>query len=181
MAPQVGLEPTTLRLTAGCSAIELLRSVVLRSYKYIIRFRASVEAPKYPDFSRKKQAGIASLLEFSLFGRALVAGPYLHALDHDVVDRHAAGVSWAHVGTNPATVLSELKTELGSCAFHSHQPHLHMLEAQRVARSHGHVAIREVVGVTIPGHMLRVVIDVASCEKLLKGFCQLGTSEAARR
>ncbi len=30
MAPQVGLEPTTLRLTAGCSAIELLRSVVGR-------------------------------------------------------------------------------------------------------------------------------------------------------
>ena len=30
MAPQVGLEPTTLRLTAGCSAIELLRSVVKR-------------------------------------------------------------------------------------------------------------------------------------------------------
>ena len=30
MAPQVGLEPTTLRLTAGCSAIELLRSVVRR-------------------------------------------------------------------------------------------------------------------------------------------------------
>ena len=29
MAPQVGLEPTTLRLTAGCSAIELLRSVLL--------------------------------------------------------------------------------------------------------------------------------------------------------
>ena len=28
MAPQVGLEPTTPRLTAGCSAIELLRSVV---------------------------------------------------------------------------------------------------------------------------------------------------------
>src|SRR6185312_1344015 len=28
MAPQVGLEPTTLRLTAGCSAIELLRSAV---------------------------------------------------------------------------------------------------------------------------------------------------------
>jgi hypothetical protein len=27
MAPQVGLEPTTLRLTAECSAIELLRSV----------------------------------------------------------------------------------------------------------------------------------------------------------
>jgi hypothetical protein len=28
LAPQVGFEPTTLRLTAGCSAIELLRSVV---------------------------------------------------------------------------------------------------------------------------------------------------------
>src|SRR5882672_4782998 len=26
MAPQVGLEPTTLRLTAGCSTIELLRN-----------------------------------------------------------------------------------------------------------------------------------------------------------
>src|SRR5579864_3575637 len=33
MAPQVGLEPTTLRLTAGCSAIELLRSVVGRALK----------------------------------------------------------------------------------------------------------------------------------------------------
>jgi hypothetical protein len=32
MAPQVGLEPTTLRLTAGCSAIELLRSVVDRAF-----------------------------------------------------------------------------------------------------------------------------------------------------
>ena len=28
MAPEVGLEPTTLRLTAECSAIELLRSVL---------------------------------------------------------------------------------------------------------------------------------------------------------
>ena len=31
MAPQVGLEPTTLRLTAGCSAIELLRSVAVNT------------------------------------------------------------------------------------------------------------------------------------------------------
>jgi prolyl oligopeptidase len=31
MAPQVGFEPTTLRLTAGCSAIELLRSVEKRA------------------------------------------------------------------------------------------------------------------------------------------------------
>ena len=30
MAPEVGLEPTTLRLTAECSAIELLRSVLER-------------------------------------------------------------------------------------------------------------------------------------------------------
>ena len=32
MAPEVGLEPTTLRLTAECSAIELLRSVLERGY-----------------------------------------------------------------------------------------------------------------------------------------------------
>ena len=30
LAPEVGLEPTTLRLTAECSAIELLRSVLWR-------------------------------------------------------------------------------------------------------------------------------------------------------
>ena len=30
MAPEVGLEPTTLRLTAECSAIELLRNDVCR-------------------------------------------------------------------------------------------------------------------------------------------------------
>jgi hypothetical protein len=43
LAPEVGLEPTTLRLTAECSAIELLRSVLerededshaLRSFSY---------------------------------------------------------------------------------------------------------------------------------------------------
>ena len=33
LAPQVGLEPTTLRLTAECSAIELLRNVCFRSSK----------------------------------------------------------------------------------------------------------------------------------------------------
>ena len=31
IAPQVGLEPTTLRLTAECSAIELLRIIRCRS------------------------------------------------------------------------------------------------------------------------------------------------------
>ena len=30
MAPQVGLEPTTTRLTAECSAIELLRNIKFR-------------------------------------------------------------------------------------------------------------------------------------------------------
>ena len=30
VAPQVGLEPTTLRLTAECSAIELLRNMEMR-------------------------------------------------------------------------------------------------------------------------------------------------------
>jgi hypothetical protein len=34
LAPQVGLEPTTLRLTAGCSAIELLRSVMEQELSY---------------------------------------------------------------------------------------------------------------------------------------------------
>jgi hypothetical protein len=29
LAPEVGLEPTTLRLTAECSAIELLRNFLL--------------------------------------------------------------------------------------------------------------------------------------------------------
>jgi hypothetical protein len=29
MAPEVGFEPTTLRLTAGCSTIELLRIAVI--------------------------------------------------------------------------------------------------------------------------------------------------------
>jgi hypothetical protein len=47
MAPQVGLEPTTLRLTAGCSTIELLRSVakpnsLLRLYR---NFSPAVKAP----------------------------------------------------------------------------------------------------------------------------------------
>ena len=36
LAPQVGLEPTTLRLTAECSAIELLRNVCFRSLKNVI-------------------------------------------------------------------------------------------------------------------------------------------------
>lgn len=37
LAPEVGLEPTTLRLTAECSAIELLRSVLGREMLYALR------------------------------------------------------------------------------------------------------------------------------------------------
>ena len=37
MAPEVGLEPTTLRLTAECSAIELLRSVQEREIPHALR------------------------------------------------------------------------------------------------------------------------------------------------
>jgi hypothetical protein len=44
MAPEVGLEPTTLRLTAECSAIELLRSVLKRD---IFTRRASTVITKY--------------------------------------------------------------------------------------------------------------------------------------
>ena len=35
MAPQVGLEPTTLRLTAECSAIELLRHTRIRGFTLV--------------------------------------------------------------------------------------------------------------------------------------------------
>jgi hypothetical protein len=52
LAPQVGLEPTTLRLTAECSAIELLRSVgngmkdracaAISSRRFIIAFPPAV-------------------------------------------------------------------------------------------------------------------------------------------
>jgi hypothetical protein len=37
LAPQVGLEPTTLRLTAECSAIELLRNTVAHGPKSAVR------------------------------------------------------------------------------------------------------------------------------------------------
>ena len=42
MAPQVGLEPTTLRLTAGCSAIELLRSVATRPRRGVHKLSISI-------------------------------------------------------------------------------------------------------------------------------------------
>ena len=48
LAPQVGLEPTTLRLTAECSAIELLRSVWLLIVLYQI-IRLNPGRQKYCD------------------------------------------------------------------------------------------------------------------------------------
>ena len=41
MAPQVGLEPTTLRLTAECSAIELLRNGWAAEHTSLITERAT--------------------------------------------------------------------------------------------------------------------------------------------
>ena len=44
VAPQAGLEPATLRLTAGCSAIELLRNMETRGTRYGTRSRARFPA-----------------------------------------------------------------------------------------------------------------------------------------
>jgi hypothetical protein len=41
LAPQVGLEPTTLRLTAECSAIELLRSDQAGNFATEVDFTAN--------------------------------------------------------------------------------------------------------------------------------------------
>ena len=38
LAPQVGLEPTTLRLTAECSAIELLRNILKRRNNLLFKW-----------------------------------------------------------------------------------------------------------------------------------------------
>src|ERR1700719_3721322 len=42
MAPQVGFEPTTLRLTAECSAIEVMRSVGGARVHFVLRFGARI-------------------------------------------------------------------------------------------------------------------------------------------
>ena len=63
MAPEVGLEPTTLRLTAECSAIELLRSVLERETKsrcallVITKKRACGNGDQRSTVSRIKQHG----------------------------------------------------------------------------------------------------------------------------
>ena len=59
LAPQVGLEPTTLRLTAECSAIELLRSVLYS----IVHYNGSRERgarQKNPWRERSRIRGLAS-------------------------------------------------------------------------------------------------------------------------
>jgi hypothetical protein len=56
LAPQVGLEPTTLRLTAECSAIELLRSDQAGAFVTVLDFTANsmprVNASWFPAISR---------------------------------------------------------------------------------------------------------------------------------
>ncbi len=52
LAPQVGLEPTTLRLTAECSAIELLRNITFKSEnRVIISQRSGLVNPFFNFFS----------------------------------------------------------------------------------------------------------------------------------
>ena len=54
LAPQVGLEPTTLRLTAECSAIELLRNITFKErndYTAALRFCQ----PLFYNFFRTKR------------------------------------------------------------------------------------------------------------------------------
>src|SRR5271157_2766984 len=52
MAPQVGLEPTTLRLTAECSTIELLRSIALvplnQTLAHSVKSHRLPRLPKHP-------------------------------------------------------------------------------------------------------------------------------------
>ena len=40
LAPQVGFEPTTYRLTADCSTAELLRNIPNRNMRYLVRLLA---------------------------------------------------------------------------------------------------------------------------------------------
>ena len=67
MAPEVGLEPTTLRLTAECSAIELLRNVFgpagnSRAYSVITNRDRGVKG--YRKWSRGRQFGYLGVEEY---------------------------------------------------------------------------------------------------------------------
>jgi hypothetical protein len=61
MAPEVGLEPTTLRLTAECSAIELLRSVLERerltrcAFIVITKYRWRGQRPMHRRHQRRER------------------------------------------------------------------------------------------------------------------------------
>ncbi len=79
LAPQVGLEPTTLRLTAECSTIELLRSSVVPSHliRPFLAVSNFVARPRPPLKSfrlavRGGDAGSPLCLRASLFGRRSV-------------------------------------------------------------------------------------------------------------
>ena len=54
VAPQVGLEPTTLRLTAECSAIELLRNIALLSLRTELLYsaRGALSTPVFRFFEK---------------------------------------------------------------------------------------------------------------------------------
>ena len=54
MAPRVGLEPTTYRLTADCSAIELPRNIVPRILRLIhYTYKQNVCQPEYGKFQHQ--------------------------------------------------------------------------------------------------------------------------------
>ena len=56
MAPQVGFEPTTLRLTAECSTIELLRSIAPIFSVYTDSPRLKMGFPALPIRPKKPKA-----------------------------------------------------------------------------------------------------------------------------
>ena len=80
MAPQVGLEPTTLRLTAGCSAIELLRSVLGARPKGAASFVVihNIIGGGYGDFKvARDSAQLCSGTPFGGSGKYNLCGPGL--------------------------------------------------------------------------------------------------------
>ncbi len=103
MAPQVGLEPTTLRLTAGCSAIELLRSVDgARGAQSAVRIHHTIARlpVKTPDRSCVN-AGLHALIRFASLGAGVATfEQYGFRTDRRRAraDGRAAAVQIAHLG-----------------------------------------------------------------------------------
>lgn len=60
MAPRVGFEPTTYRLTADCSAIELPRNIFLR----LIAFMTDHSISKQNQFAKPKFLQNINILDF---------------------------------------------------------------------------------------------------------------------